>query len=436
MSRRLPALLLAAGIALTPAVLVPAGAVSAAPACQASAAQVDYVPWQAKRVATADAWKITRGAGVTVAVIDSGVNARHPTLRGRVDRGTDLARGEGAGDSACLAHGSTVAGIIAGRQLDGSGFAGMAPEARILPIRITEDADHFSDGSQRVAAAIRYAVDHGATVVNLSLTSDDSSALRSAVRYAHRRGVVLVAATGNDGRQAKTYPAAYPEVIAVTGTADASDTPDPQSNTGDYVDLAAPSLNIVGPGATGDGFVLFADGGTSFSTPFVAGAAALVRAYRPDLSPDEVARRLEATADHPADGHDARVGYGVVNPYRAVTAVLGRPGTSAPARGALPVPGHRAAPANGSRATYLWASGGLLVAVLVLLVAVVVVPRGTRRGWRPGLLAALPGPWPTRRRYPTFDPASAPRDPPRAVAPARVTSTDPSGSFTVDVTFR
>jgi subtilisin family serine protease len=252
------------------------------------------------------------------------------------------------------------------------------------------------------------------------------------VRYAHRHGAVLVAATGNGGRRAETYPAAYPEVIAVAGTADARDAPDPQSNTGDYVDLAAPSLNIVGPGATGDGFVLWDRGGTSFAAPFVAGAAALVRSYRPDLSADEVARRLEASADHPADGRDARVGYGVVNPYRAVTTVLGTPGSAPAAPGALPAATHRGAAADGTRTTFLVAAGGVLAAVLLLLVAVAVVPRGIRRGWRPGLRASLPGPRPTGRRYPAFDPATAPREPPRPVEPVRVTS----GDFTVDVTFR
>ncbi|GAA4217900.1 type VII secretion-associated serine protease mycosin [Actinocatenispora rupis] len=436
MTRRLTVLLLAAGVALTPAALVPAGPATAAPAqCQAYHQPANYELWQVKRVTPERAWPVSRGRGVTVAVVDSGVNGTHPALAGRVDHGTDLVDSKGSADQDCVSHGSTVGGIIAGDQLSGSGFAGVAPDARLLPIRIANDMEQFTGGSERVAQAIRYAVDHHAKVINLSLTTENTAVLRTAVAYARDHDVVMVAATGNDGQHTTTYPAAYPGVIGVAGIGESGD-PDPQSNTGDEVDLAAPSLRIVGPAGNGDGYVLWGGGGTSFAAPFVAGTAALVRSYRPDLSADEVARRLEATADHPADGRDDTVGYGVVNPYRAVTAVLGSPGGAAPAAGALPGDGRHAAAGGGTTGRYLWAAGAMLAAVLVLLVAVAVVPRAVRRGWRPGLRPALPVGVPTRRRYPVFDPATAPREAPsRAVEPVRITSKDPAGSFTVDVDF-
>ncbi|BCJ27668.1 hypothetical protein Asera_17760 [Actinocatenispora sera] len=419
--------------ALGAPVAAPTGA-DAAPQCShGDSDNLDYQPWAVKRIAADRAWPISQGSGVTVAVLDSGVNAQHRQLAGRVEAGTDLVRGKGTADTDCAGHGSMVAGIIAGKRVDGSGFYGVAPEATILPIRIAEDLGTFEHGSPRIAAAIRYAVDHDATVINMSLTTEDSPQLRSAVGYAHEHGVVMVAATGNQADDKPRYPAAYPDVIAVGGI-DSSGGHDSESVTGDWVDLAAPSTGIVAPAGIGSGYL--SEKGTSFAAPVVAGTAALIRAYRPELTPDQVATRLEATADHPVDGHNDEVGYGVVNPYRALTEVLGEPnGAATAAGGALPAAASRTGAADPVRTAALWAAVGLLAVVIALLLLAVVVPAGRRRGWRPGLRGRLPGPRSTRRRPPDYDPTAPPpiEPEPPATTAVRLPGSDSSATFTVDV---
>jgi hypothetical protein len=167
----------------------------------------------------------------------------------------------------------------------------------------------------------------------------------------------------------------------------------------------------------------------------VAGTAALIRAYRPELTPDQVATRLEATADHPIDGHDDRVGYGVVNPYRAVTQVLGEPNGAATAAGALPAAASRTGAADPVRTAALWAAVGLLAVVVALLVLAVVVPAGRRRGWRPGLRDRLPGPRSARRGPAEYDPVAPPpiEPEPPATTAVRLPGTDSAATFTVDV---
>ncbi|MGA8114019.1 MAG: type VII secretion-associated serine protease mycosin, partial [Actinocatenispora sp.] len=344
MIRRLPLLLLAAAL---PA-LVPAGPATAGPddrpTCAAYHDRPAGMPWQTRRLAPQRAWPTSRGRGVIVAVLDSGTNGDHPQLAGRVLPGTDLVRGRGTADTDCNGHGSIVGGIIAAHDSTDTWFSGVAPDATLLPVRIADDTARFEHGSARIAHAIRYAVDHHASVVNLSVTTEDSGELRAAVRYAHEHDVLLVAAAGNGNHDdAPTWPAAYPDVIAVSGI-DRRGAHVESANHGDWVDLAAPGAEIVGPAAVGDGY---AQGdGTSFAAPFVSGTAALVRAYRPELTTAQVTRRLEATADQPADGRDDLVGYGVVNPYRALTAVLGPADRAAPAAGGLPASGRLPAAAR------------------------------------------------------------------------------------------
>ncbi len=405
MTRRLIPLLLA--VALAPLVYpAPATAAPDDQRCAAHRNRLDYVPWQITRLAPQRVWPVSRGRGITVAVLDSGVNSHHPQLTGRVLPGTDLVRGHGSADDDCSGHGSIVGGIIAAHDVTGTGFAGMAPDATLLPVRIATNLSRFDNGSPRIARAIRYAVDHHAGIVNMSLTTEDTPELRSAVHYAHAHDVVLVAAAGNEAASTDgpIYPAAYPEVIAVSGV-------DPQgahvssSNSGEWVDLAAPGEKIVGPAATTSGYSQ--GDGTSFAAPFVSGVAALIRAYRPKLSADQVRQRLEATADHPVGGRDDQVGYGVVNPYRAVTAVLDSgapPPTARP--GALPAAASTP-PAAGHRTVLLLAGVGVLLSVALLL-AVAVVPRGRRRHWRPGL-----------RTAPTTEPAP-PTSPDPGTGPARI----------------
>ncbi|MEU8259214.1 type VII secretion-associated serine protease mycosin [Micromonospora sp. NPDC048999] len=344
-------------------------------------------PWALDRLDPAAAWRVTRGAGVTVAVIDSGVSPSHPLLRGRVLDGADfnhLVQFNGQCD--LVGHGTLIAGIIAGREGTDTPYSGIAPEAKILPVRVLADNQRTFDESipAQIGAAISWAADHGADVINLSLVTLDDPALKEAVDHALDKGVIVVAAAGNrqeNQQDQPAYPAAYPGVIAVAGIDDKGEHVG-SSVTGSYVDVAAPGLNIVGPAPGGSGYLYEAEGGTSFATAYVSGVAALVRAAHPGLTPKEVAYRLTRTADNPPDGHNAEVGYGMVNPYRAVTSLLGT--RTDPPLAAMPTPSAPADPLGWQRTVAIWAAavGGLLAATL--LVARPVLALGRRRGWRPG----------------------------------------------------
>ncbi|MEV4655087.1 type VII secretion-associated serine protease mycosin [Micromonospora sp. NPDC049301] len=369
-------------------VVVPSPAAAAPPTCGPDGeATLPEMPWALRRLDPASAWPLSRGAGVTVAVIDSGVSAIHPLLKGKVLEGRDF-NGLPANQGQCdlAGHGTMVAGIIAGKDGTGAPFSGIAPAARILPIRVLPDAKGTNDEALpgQIAAAINYAVDNGADVINLSLVTLPRPELEAAVENALAKRVVLVAAAGNrqEQQQEKTaYPAAYPGVIAVAGVNEQGGHVG-TSVSGAYVDVAAPGLNIVGPAPGGNGYRAEPTGGTSFAAAYVSGVAALVRAAYPNLSPDQVAERLERTADNPPDGHNVEVGYGVVNPYRAVSSLLGT--RTDPPAGALPAPARSADPLRWQRTAALWtAAVGALLAVLLLTARPILI-RGRRRGWRPG----------------------------------------------------
>ncbi|MFG1846511.1 type VII secretion-associated serine protease mycosin [Micromonospora carbonacea] len=374
--------------ALLAAAVVPPAPASAAPTCGPTGNPAPTgAPWALTRLDPASAWRVTRGEGVTVAVVDSGVSATHPLLRGQVRPGRDFnALPSNAGQCDAAGHGTIVAGIIAGREGTGSPFTGIAPAARILPVRVLPDTRRTNDEGlpAQIGLAIRWAVDQGADVINLSLVTLPRPELAAAVEYALAKGVVVVAAAGNRQEQQQdlpAYPAAYPGVIAVAGV-DAQGGHVGSSVSGDYVDIAAPGLDIVGPAPRGQGYLAEPQGGTSFAAAYVSGVAALVRAAHPDLTPDGVAYRLTRTADNPPDGHNAEVGYGVVNPYRAVTSVLGT--RSDPPPGALAAPAPPRDPLGWQRAVAVWVAAVGAVLAGALLAVRPILARGRRRGWRPG----------------------------------------------------
>jgi type VII secretion-associated serine protease mycosin len=336
-------------------VTVPAKA--ATPACGPVVTQpLVEPPWGLTRLRPDLAWPLTEGAGVRVAVIDSGVSATPPSLSGKVLPGIDYVD-PSAGPGQCdeNGHGTLIAGIIAGRDTVSGGFRfyGVAPGATIVPVRVLRDQQRSfqSDLSSRIATAIRWAVDvGGAKVINLSLTTEPTPDLAAAIQHAIGKGVVVVAAAGNEGTSQQpgqlTYPAAYPGVIGVAGV-DQQDQHVQSSTAGNYVAVAAPGVRIAGPSPQGGGFLFSADGGTSFATAYVSGVAALVRAYYPDLMPDQVTQRITGTAEHPAQGWNAQVGYGIVDPARAVGAIVEPTGAARVPAGHLaaqprPVPAGRA----------------------------------------------------------------------------------------------
>jgi membrane-anchored mycosin MYCP len=382
---------LAAAVAPAMLCVLTAPAASAAPtagSCLIAPSQVSSaVPWPQQRLDYQGAWPLTQGQGVTVAVIDSGVDASAPQLAGRVENGFDVQRGSGAANSDCLGHGTFVAGLIAARPRSGVGFAGVAPAAVILPIRQTDlGQDGTADG---LAAGIRFATDHGASVINISLASTVSSAaLDTAVAYAERHNVVIVAAAANDAQDGnpRTYPASIATVLAV-GAVGQDDQRSSFSESGSFVGVAAPGSDIVGIGPRGPGQLT--GSGTSYATGFVSGVAALVRAYRPHLTAAQVRHRIEVTADHPAGAvPNSQVGWGVVNPHAAVASELPEEGSQVPvahSSAAQPaMPGRAEQPPL--RPAVMAASGLALAAVA--MVASLVIRRGHRRGWRPGQLGA------------------------------------------------
>lgn len=277
--------------------------------------------WQLRALHAAEAWRQADGSGVIVAVIDSGVDGSHPDLAGQVLPGKDFVRpGDGQRDD--VGHGTTVAGLIAGRGDDSTGVLGLAPGAKILPVRVLDSRNRYDD-ARVVANALRWAVDHGAEVVNLSLGGSVASPeLADAIDYAFEKDVVVVACTGNESPPDAAevwYPAREPGVLAVTGLAhdgDGSDALWPGSLTGPATVLAAPGTDLVG--ARPDGY--WTVEGTSFAAPLVTAAAALVRSKWPQMSAATVVNRLIRSADDLGDtGRDTTFGFGLVDPLGALT---------------------------------------------------------------------------------------------------------------------
>ncbi|MFH0517036.1 type VII secretion-associated serine protease mycosin [Streptomyces sp. M41] len=374
------ALLLGAALALLPPTVAHADSIRAR-------------QWSLSAMHTQEAWQTTKGAGVTVAVLDTGVEDDHPDLAGNVLEGKDMV-GFGAerGDRAWARHGTAMAGIIAGHghgDGNGDGVMGIAPEAKILPVRvILEDGDPSrakarSTRGNALAEGIRWAADHGADVINLSLGDDSKSAHPEsgedeAVQYALRKGAVVVASAGNGGEKGDhiSYPAAYPGVIAATAV-DRYGTRASFSTRRWYATVSAPGVDVV----IADPDHKYYEGwGTSAAAAFVSGAVALIKAAHPGLTPAQIKKLLEDTArDAPADGRDDSRGYGFIDPAAAIEkAARIKPGELEPAAygeeyfGAGPDAAESGDDATSWTAVLAGTVGG------ILLIAAVTLIRGRR----------------------------------------------------------
>jgi membrane-anchored mycosin MYCP len=358
---------------------------------------VRTTPWAQSLMDPGGVWGLTRGEGQLVAVVDTGVSATAPALAGAVLPGRNMVTG-GPANTDCLGEGTFTAGIIAARRLGGA-VTGLAPGARILPVDVV--AANGSVASSAVAAGIRFAVGGGASVVDVSVSVQPrpSAALRAAVRYAEARNVVVVApvATATGGGVAGSgnvvsYPAAYPGVIAVSAVSQ-NQSPMSTGSPGVRVDLAAPGARIIsiGPRGTGD----LTGSGPAVAAAFVAAAAALVRSYYPRLTARQVSHRLEVTADRPGTAvPDPQVGYGIVDPYAAVTAVLPEEwGTRAAAPGVATLRiAPRQEPVTWPLNAALIVLGVCAALVTVVVFAVRLAAQGHRRGWRPSEWPVIPAP--------------------------------------------
>jgi type VII secretion-associated serine protease mycosin len=298
----------------------PASAVPVAPAVLAAPEPREHLTG----LDAAIAWQHSTGVGVVVAVLDSGVDAGHPDLAGRVLPGKDFVDGSTDGRVDPVGHGTAVASLIAGTA--GGTAGGLAPDATILPVRVLDEHNRYRT-SATVAAGVVWAVRQGADVINLSLGGErDSAPLAAAIDFALAHDVVVIACTGNAREGDKLgrvwYPAREPGVVAVSGLlhADGALRHWPRSLTGPETVLSAPA--VLTGAAPGGGFR--AVQGTSFSAALVAATAALVRARWPEAPAGEVVNRLVATAaDLGEPGRDRLYGFGAVDPVEALTAEVG-----------------------------------------------------------------------------------------------------------------
>ncbi|MFC9926914.1 S8 family serine peptidase [Streptomyces sp. NPDC127190] len=362
--------------------------VAAAPAQAATTP----VGWEGTALGLSAAQRQSQGRGVTVAVLDSGVAAAHPALRGRVTTGPDYRQdGLKPGDRQWGQHGTAMA----------SDVLKVAPQARILSVRVTSDKDTEKNAAKRmeelrkqggkspVAEGIRYAVDHGADVISMSFGSADGFATyddedTDAVSYALRAGVTLLASAGNAGDKGNdiSYPAGYPGVIAVAATQQSGARAD-FSTVHTYNDVAAPGVGIVSARNTG-GYEPV--NGTSPACALAAGVVALMHAKNPKLTPAQVNAVLISTARRPASGASALLGWGRIDADAAVRAAASPPkdGTRA-----VDYQGkaHFATPDGTPKTTHapleqsLWLTGlGAAAVGTVLLLGGVLLARSGRRG--------------------------------------------------------
>jgi len=277
--------------------------------------------WALDQTSFEQTWPVTRGGGVIVAVIDSGVLGNHQDLAGSVIPGKDFVQAGSDGRIDPNGHGTHVAGIIAAHVNNALGIAGAAPDVRILPVRVL-DANGGGVASN-VAKGIIWAADHGARVINLSLGGGQAAGVEQAIQYANSKRAVVIAAAGNagDSGNAPMYPAAYPEAIAVAAV-DSNLQHPAFSNTGGYVDVSAPGVGIVS--AWGSSPTAYASAtGTSMATPYVSAEAALIYAAHPTFGAARVTQLLEGTArDLGPGGVDPYFGHGLINPHAALVAAV------------------------------------------------------------------------------------------------------------------
>ncbi|GHC89240.1 type VII secretion-associated serine protease mycosin [Streptomyces flavofungini] len=331
-----------AGVAVAAALTVTATTGVPAAAAPADSDRCEYPnkpyagrPWALQRVLLDELWRQSTGKGVRVAVIDTGVDVKNGQLKPAVDvsrgrnylpknlkdeDGNKIKRGKENGTSDLVGHGTRVAGIIAARPAKGTGFVGLAPDATIIPIQ-QNDAEGHGD-TRTLADSIDYAVDAGAGVINISQDTanavEPAPELKRAVDRALDAQRVIVASAGNDGlggNVKKTYPASYEGVLAVASS-DRNNERAPFSQSGDFVDVAAPGVDMISTVPRGGHC---ADNGTSFSAPYVAGVAALIKSKHKNWTPRQITAQIQQTAERSTSGHDRLVGWGVVDPVRALT---------------------------------------------------------------------------------------------------------------------
>lgn len=278
---------------------------------------------EAKVLETDDGFSEIDASDVTVAVLDSGLDVNHPAFDGRiVDPYNTLTKTNDVTDY--MGHGTHVAGIACGDSFKSGTTIGVAPQAKIMPVKVLQD-----DGKLRsledVIAGIRYAADHGAKVINMSLGASEEALakydqtkylpeLQEAIKYAESKGCLVVAAAGNERTKTPSYPASFEGVLSVGAIDNLIPRKAPFSNYGPTIDVTAPGTGITSSWI-GGGFK--SESGTSMSAPYASGAAALVFAAHPDWTPEQVTSQLQwAVTDMGKAGKDDNFGYGKIDLFK------------------------------------------------------------------------------------------------------------------------
>ncbi|MYS18328.1 type VII secretion-associated serine protease mycosin [Streptomyces sp. SID4982] len=411
----------------------------AVPATPAHAQSVRAQQWHLDAMRASEMWKISTGQGITVAVIDSGVDDSLADLKGQVLDGKDFSEQRGDEHTDVAGHGTDMAALIAGTGKRGPqyGSYGLAPGSKILPIRMRYASDQFGqvdsrkEFSRALTAAIRYAADSKAQIINMSLGNDDSPGrqdvgtpeLASAVKYALSKGKLLFAAVGNNGEKANRpeYPASTPGVVGIAA-ADKNAKVGRFSQWGPEVDMMAPGIDMVH--ACLGGSEICKSRGTSDATAIASASAALIWSKHPDWTNNQVLRVMLNTLNKPADGSKRSdlIGYGGIRPRAALL----NPGDPGPAdvyplpdlaaaaakspspespKPTAPAKHEEAAPksADGGGSTLLWTGVGVAAALVVGAAAAFAVFRSRRR------TGTTPPPPPA---YPPYVPAQSPHQPP------------------------
>ncbi|MER5552787.1 type VII secretion-associated serine protease mycosin [Streptomyces sp. NPDC002793] len=383
-------------------------------AAGAGTAQADSVrsnQWHLTAMKAEEMWRSSTGDGITVAVIDSGVDTSNPDLQGKILDGRNFAPGESGDEHSDYdGHGTSMAALIAGtgNSRDGDGAFGLAPGVKVLPVRVPEKAANLAEDNEQfnatVSAAIRYSADEGAQVINISLAaSKGSQKLTDSVKYALGKGSLVFAGMGNDAERANgvKYPAATPGAVGVAAVGrDLQRTE--ESQYGPHVDLSAPGEEMIH--ACQSATNVCTSHGTSAATALASASAALIWSKHPDWTNNQVLRVLLNTAGGPTTGEERvdDIGHGIVRPRIALT----NPGDPGPAdeyplpdlaAAGSPEPSAKpskatggseesdepaaAAPATDDKGnTALWIGLGIGAVVLIGAAAAVMTVRSRRRG--------------------------------------------------------
>lgn len=382
---RFPAVLAVAGLMLTGSPTL-AFAAPEAQCANPSGTYTGGVPWGQRLVDPARLWPLTRGEGQLVAVIGTGVDGQNSQFAPG-----QLEGGGGTEASDCDGRGTIAAGIVGAQPDPSTTFAGVAPGVHLLPIRYTQANGSSNDGGDpgALAGAIDTAADRHAGVILVAVPAAfDSPALSGAVARARSQGAVVVSAATATQQGARTYPTATSGVLGVGSVNQAGEPV--QTEAGDYVGVAAPGAELVSTSAGAGGAIAHrwpvTDPG--LAAAYVAGVAALVRAYHPNLTGDQVVTRLTLTAHRPPSGaHDPRLGWGVLDAYAAVSSTLPAE-VSPPGSAVAPAPEPAVIPAAApARPQSDVAAGTIALAGVAFAAAagvtVAAVRRARRRGWRP-----------------------------------------------------